>query len=152
MYSIKQLQRIPVKKEVAWAFFSNPANLEKVTPSDIGFRFAEPLPNHMYEGLVINYTVRPLLGITLQWATEITKIQEGDYFVDHQLSGPYRIWHHQHFFRTIEGGTELSDIVHYALPLGFLGKTAHALFVRTKLEDIFAHRKKSIEKHFGTLS
>jgi ligand-binding SRPBCC domain-containing protein len=151
MYRIEQIQRVPISREEAWKFFSNPKNLEAVTPDDIGFSFQDQLAERMYKGMVIRYTVAPLFGIKLKWATEITAIMEYDYFVDHQLSGPYKIWHHQHFFKTIEGGTELKDIVHYELPLGFVGKIAHALLVKRKLKQIFAHRKNSIEATFGTL-
>lgn len=151
MYRIMQVQRIPIPKKEAWHFFSNPKNLEEITPTDIGFSLMDTVEEKMYKGMVIRYTVAPLLGVKLQWATEITTIMEEDYFIDHQLSGPYKTWHHQHFFKTIEGGTELKDIVHYELPMGFLGKLAHHLLIKNKLKQIFAHRKSSIEKKFGIL-
>ncbi len=151
MYKIEQAQRVPISKNEAWNFFSNPANLQAVTPDDIGFSFKGTLPEKMYEGLVISYTVAPLLGIKLNWSTEITAIEHGAYFVDHQLTGPYSIWHHQHFFKEIEGGTELIDIVHYQLPLGILGRLAHPILVKNKLKEIFAFRKNAIEQKFGKL-
>lgn len=152
MYKIEQIQRVPIPKEEAWAFFSNPKNLKEVTPNNIGFSFADDLGEKMYKGMVVRYTVAPLFGVKLKWATEITAIMENDYFVDHQLSGPYKIWHHQHFFKQIKGGTELKDIVHYELPFGILGKLAHPLLVKQKLKEIFEYRRQQIELKFGTLS
>lgn len=151
MYKIEQVQRVPISKNEAWNFFSNPSNLQAVTPDDIGFSFKGALPDKMYEGLVISYTVAPLLGIKLNWSTEITAIEKGNYFVDHQLTGPYAIWHHQHFFKEIEGGTELTDIIHYKLPLGVLGRLANPLLVKNKLKEIFAFRRNAIEQKFGKL-
>jgi ligand-binding SRPBCC domain-containing protein len=151
MYKIEQVQNVPISRDEAWNFFSNPSNLQVVTPDDIGFSFKDDLPNKMYPGLVVSYQVAPLLGMKLNWSTEITAIKEKEYFVDHQLSGPYKIWHHQHFFEDIEGGTALRDIVHYALPLGFIGRMFHPIVVQKKLEEIFAFRKNAIEQKFGIL-
>lgn len=114
---------------------SDPALLEKI-----------------YAGQIIMYTVRPLLNIQLFWMTEITHVEPGAFFVDEQRIGPYRLWHHQHRFRAIPGGTEMTDLVHYQLPLGPLGTLAHRLFVRRQLEGIFEYRRTALEKVFGKMS
>jgi ligand-binding SRPBCC domain-containing protein len=103
----------------------------------------------MYPGQLIEYTVRPLLGIPLYWMTEITHVQEGVYFVDEQRFGPYALWHHQHHFTAIEGGVEMSDIVHYKIPMGPLGQLANTLFVAAQLRQIFDYRYKKVEELFG---
>lgn len=105
----------------------------------------------MYAGQIIAYTVRPLAGIPLYWMTEITHVQEGSYFVDEQRFGPYSLWHHQHHFRPIPGGVEMTDLVHYKLPLGWLGMLGHRLFVRRQLEQIFDFRWAVLEKRFGVM-
>ncbi len=81
-----------------WDFFSDPANLSVITPPDMNFRiiFPDPMPA-MYEGLVIRYTVSPLFGIPMEWITEITHVKDKTYFVDNQLKGPFKLWHHQHY-------------------------------------------------------
>lgn len=105
----------------------------------------------MYPGQVIEYTVRPIFGLPVYWMTEITHVQEPMYFVDEQRYGPYSMWHHQHHFSEIAGGVEMTDIIHYKIPLWVLGDMAHALFVRKKLQHIFAYRKAAVEKRFGIM-
>ena len=94
---------------------------------------------------MIEYTVKPLLGIPLNWITEIKTVKELDFFVDEQRKGPYRIWHHEHHFKEVEGGVEMTDIVSYELPFGFLGRLMHPLIVKKKLEEIFEFRFKAVE-------
>ena len=115
----------------------------------MGFHVLTEQPPKMYEGLMIEYTVSPLLGIPMGWITEIKTVKEGQFFVDEQRKGPYKIWHHEHHFRAVENGVEMTDIVSYELPLGFLGKIAHSLFVRKKLEEIFAFRFKKVDEMFN---
>lgn len=149
-HSIKTVQKIPVTPEQAWAFFSNPANLQAITPSEMGFRIISAHHgDRMYAGQIIEYKVKPLLGIPVYWMTEITQVKEGEYFIDEQRFGPYALWHHQHHFRGIPGGVEMTDIVHYKNPLGWLGRLANTLFVRKKLSGVFEYRRLRIEALFG---
>ncbi len=102
----------------------------------------------MYAGQLIEYRVSPLLGIPLYWMTEITHVVEGKYFIDEQRFGPYALWHHQHHFREVEGGVEMTDIVHYKIPLGILGALADRIFVRQKLKQIFDYRFQAVSQLF----
>jgi ligand-binding SRPBCC domain-containing protein len=150
VYNLKTVQKLPVTLEKAWDFFSSPANLANITPEHMGFNIiSKHHGEKMYPGQIIEYTVKPLLGIPLYWMTEITHVQEGRYFVDEQRFGPYVMWHHQHHFKAIEGGVEMTDIVHYKLPLWALGNIANALFVRKQLDGIFTYRTKKVEELFG---
>ena len=99
--------------------------------------------------MIITYKVSPLLGIKLNWVTEITHVQDKHYFVDEQRVGPYALWHHQHHFREIQGGVEITDLVHYLVPFGVFGDLAGAFFVRPRLEKLFAYRRRVIETTFG---
>jgi ligand-binding SRPBCC domain-containing protein len=116
----------------------------------MGFDVLTEVPEQMYEGLMISYTVRPLFGLPMNWITEITHVKDKLYFVDEQRKGPYKIWHHEHHFKEVEGGVEMTDIVSYEIPFGILGKLAHPLIVQKKLEEIFAHRFKVVDEIFGT--
>ena len=149
-YSFQTIQRIPITLELAWDFFSNPANLQRITPGEMGFEIVSTFHGAtMYPGQLIEYTVKPLLGIPLYWMTEITHVQDMQYFIDEQRFGPYSLWHHQHHFKAIEGGVEMTDIVHYRIPLGPLGDFANTLFVRAKLKKIFDFRYEAVENLFG---
>lgn len=152
LYRLEKKQLLPITLTEAWDFFSNPANLKLITPSSLGLEFTSELPERTYAGLLITYRVRPVLGIALNWVTEITHVDEPHSFIDEQRFGPYRFWHHRHLFTEIEGGVEVRDLVHYGLPMGALGRLANTLVVRRQLEDIFSFRSSFLEKHFGTLT
>ena len=131
-----------------WDFFSDPKNLSKITPQSMGFIVRTELPDKMYEGLMIEYTVRPMLGIPMNWITEIKTVKNHSFFVDEQRKGPYRIWHHEHHFKEVDGGVEMTDIVSYELPLGFLGRLMHPILVKNKLKEIFDYRRQKVDELF----
>ena len=146
MYQLKRTQFIKTDLKTAWDFFSSPGNLKKITPDYMGFDVKTELPEKMYEGLMIEYTVKPLLGIPMNWITEIKTVKELEFFVDEQRKGPYKIWHHEHHFKEKNGGVEMTDIVSYELPLGILGRIMHPFVVQKKLEEIFDFRFKAVEQ------
>ncbi len=146
MYQLKRTQFIRTDLKTAWDFFSSPGNLKKITPDYMGFDVKTELPDKMYEGLMIEYTVKPLLGIPMNWITEIKTVKELEFFVDEQRKGPYKIWHHEHHFKEVDGGVEMTDIVSYELPLGILGRIMHPFLVQKKLEEIFDFRFKAVEQ------
>ncbi len=149
-HSLKTVQKIPVSLDKAWDFFSNPANLQAITPTNMGFNvISQHHGDTMYTGQLIEYTVKPLLGVPLYWMTEITHVKDKEYFIDEQRFGPYSLWHHQHHFKAIEGGVEMTDIIHYKIPLGMLGRIANQLFIKKKVEGIFDYRYKKVEELFG---
>jgi ligand-binding SRPBCC domain-containing protein len=150
VYSVKTVQQIPLSLAEAWDFFSSPANLQAITPPKMGFQIiSKHHGGKMYAGQIIEYKVKPVLGIPLYWMTEITHVKDQEYFIDEQRYGPYSLWHHQHHFKPIEGGVEMTDIVHYKNPFWFLGDIANALFVREQLREVFEFRFHKIEELFG---
>lgn len=149
VYSLKFVQNIPVNIDVAWNFFSDPKNLAEITPGNMGFNvISKHHGEKIYPGQLIEYTVSPVLNIPLYWMTEITHIADKKYFVDEQRFGPYSLWHHQHHFTITNEGVEMTDIVHYKLPLWFLGDIANSLFVAKKLKQIFDYRFEKIGQLF----
>lgn len=149
MYTLRRKQNIPVPPFRVWDFISNPANLSVITPPSMGFVTLSGDERKMFAGQIIHYTVTPLLGIKLQWITEITHVDENHFFVDEQRYGPYKFWHHKHFIKEIPGGTEMEDIVHYKLPMGILGRLVHPFLVKKKLEEIFEYRYNKMIELFG---
>ncbi|MEJ7827683.1 MAG: SRPBCC family protein [Segetibacter sp.] len=150
VYTIKEVQNMPLTLQKAWDFFSKPANLKDITPANMGFIIRSRYHGEqMYPGQIIEYTVKPLLGIPFYWMTEITHVAEGKYFIDEQRFGPYSLWHHQHHFKQIPGGVEMTDIVHYKIPFWFLGDIANALLVRNELKKIFDFRRQKVEELLG---
>jgi ligand-binding SRPBCC domain-containing protein len=147
-HQLQRTQILGISLEEAWRFFTNPANLNEITPASMGFRMLDTIPEKVYPGMIIRYTVKPLLNIPVHWVTEITQVEEKAFFIDDQRVGPYRLWHHQHLFRETAEGVEMTDIVTYALPLGLLGRLAGSLFVHRKVRKIFDYRYHILEKHF----
>lgn len=145
VFTASQIVRSDIN--TCWDFFSDPANLTLITPPEMNFviRFPNPVPK-MYEGMIIQYSVSPLFNIPMEWITEISHIAEPFYFVDNQIKGPYALWHHQHFFEEVQDGVKISDIVTYSLPFGILGRAIAGNFVKRKVEGIFEHRRRAIEK------
>lgn len=147
---IHRVQLIPAPLEKVWAFFVDPANLPRITPPSMQFVVLSPSRgDRIYPGELIEYKLRPLPWLRTRWLTEITQVEEGHYFVDEQRQGPYSLWHHQHHFRKIEGGVEMTDLVHYTVPFGPLGDLANAFFVRRRLEEVFVYRRQQVEAIFG---
>ena len=149
-YTLKRVQRLPITLEKAWDFFSSPRNLKDITPAYMNFKvLSNSESEKMFAGQIITYTVSPVFGIPLFWMTEITHVKDREYFIDEQRFGPYALWHHKHFFKEIPGGVEMTDLVDYKLPLGFLGTIAHGLFVKKQIESIFEYRNKVLVERFG---
>jgi len=149
-YQLKTRQNIPATKDEVWDFISSPKNLREITPDELDFEItSKDLPGKMYTGMIITYKVRPVLGIKMTWVTEITHVEDGQFFIDEQRIGPYSIWHHQHHIKEIEGGVEMTDIVSYKPPFGILGRIANSLFIRGQLKKIFSYREEAIVKRFG---
>ncbi len=150
-YEINQHIKLPISKNEAWQFLSNPKNLQKIMPDDMGFEILSGISDQTYTGQIIQYNVTPFKGFKTKWVTEITHVQKPDYFVDIQLLGPYKIWHHKHFIEEIDGGVKITDVVHYQVPFGFLGQLLHPVLIKPKLNKIFNQRTSKMHAIFGEL-
>ena len=137
---------VPLERNEVFAFFENPNNLGRITPPEMQFQIITPVPIVMRVSALIDYVIR-IGGLSLRWTTLITQYDPPHEFVDVQLKGPYSFWHHQHRFTAVEGGTEISDTVHYALPGGFAGTLVHSIIVRRQLDRIFDHRQTMIQRY-----
>lgn len=149
IYTLLKTQVIRATLPQAWDFFSSPRNLPKITPPEMGFDILSDVPEKMFAGLMIQYRVRPMLGIPLRWLTEITHVEDQQFFVDEQRVGPYAIWHHEHHFKDLgDGRVEMMDRITYVPPLGILGDIVHPFIIQPQLERIFAFREKAVETWF----
>lgn len=151
IYQLQSKQYLPIDLDTAWDFFSDPKNLKTITPDYMGFDIISGADCKMFPGQIIQYLVSPLLGIRTKWVTEITHVIDKQYFVDEQRFGPYALWHHKHFFKAVDNGVEMIDIVDYKLPFGFMGTLVHPILVKPKLEQIFKYRTDKLVELFGTI-
>ncbi len=151
-FYLKETQKVPISIHEAWSFFSNPLNLKEITPPHLNLVVTNEMPEKMHAGMIITYVVEPLLKIKMNWVTEIANMQEPFYFVDEQRFGPYKFWHHQHIFKEIDGGVEVTDIVHYKIRAGIFSSLINKLIVKNELQKIFSYRTEVLLKKFGTFN
>ncbi len=147
-YFLQRKQLVQKPLDEVFAFFSQPENLGRLTPKNLAFQILTPSPIYMKEGALIDYRIK-IAGLPVRWTTLITAYEPPHRFVDVQLKGPYRYWHHTHTFVTTEDGTLITDEVHYALPFGPLGNVVHKLAVKGQLDHIFSRRGELIDHIFS---
>ena len=150
-YRLLRTQHVAAPIAEVFAFFSDPFNLEAITPPWLGFRILEASDRPVRKGTRIRYRLR-LRGIPLRWESVISEFVDGEMFADEQVTGPYRYWRHEHRFRQEAGGVAIEDRVDYALPLGPLGRIAHAVAVKRQLRGIFDYREARIAELFGAVT
>jgi ligand-binding SRPBCC domain-containing protein len=144
-HRLERAQVVRRSIDEVFAFFARARNLETITPPWLRFEVLTPEPVAMRAGALIEYRLR-LHGVPLRWTSRIEYWEPGAAFVDRQIRGPYRLWHHRHEFAPHGDGTMVRDRIHYALPLGHLGELAGALFVHRDLERIFDFRRATVAR------
>jgi ligand-binding SRPBCC domain-containing protein len=147
-YVLKREQWLARPVDQVFAFFADARNLAALTPPSMGLRIVNPESIVMRAGARIHYRLR-WHGLPLRWLTEIQTWNPPTEFADVQLRGPYKLWRHTHSFQADEGGTRMRDVVHYALPLGPLGRFVHSWLVRAELNALFDYRAARVRAHFG---
>ena len=149
IYKITTKQIIQRPLAEVFAFFSQPENLALITPDHLAFNIITPPPVEMKQGAIIDYTIR-LFKVSIHWRTLITSFEPPFRFVDEQIKGPYSFWHHTHTFTKInENETLIKDTVLYSIPLGFIGRIVHWIYIKRDLKKIFSYRKKRIQEIFS---
>lgn len=141
---LEAVQWLPRPREEVFAFFSDAFRLEDLTPAFLNFHVLTPRPIEIKAGTLIDYRLR-LHGIPVRWRSRISVWEPPHRFVDDQVRGPYRRWHHEHSFEPADGGTLCRDVVDYAV-LG--GALVDALFVRRSLREIFGYRQAKLRELF----
>lgn len=150
IYNLRKEQFLPISLQEAWAFFSSPKNLAKITPEHMNFKILyQSGGDKAYAGQIIRYRINVLPFIPVHWVTEITQVKEPFHFIDEQRFGPYALWHHQHHFQEVNGGVVMTDEVNYAIPFGIMGRLAHWLFVAKEVNRIFEHRFRTLAGFFS---
>ena len=149
-YQKKCEQIIKTDINTLWNFISDPSNLKKITPTNLGFMIENSSHNVLTEGMIIGYNITPALNINTKWVTEISHVKHKEVIVDQQIYGPYKLWHHQHIFQVIDDhSVSMIDIITYALPFGIIGDIANYIFVQKKINKIFDYRTIALNKIFN---
>ncbi|WP_103070563.1 SRPBCC family protein [Aquimarina sediminis] len=150
IYTLKTEQILNVPRDKAWDFFSSAENLQKITPKHMGFEITSSVESKTYAGQIVTYKVGILPGIKSNWVTEITQVKNQVFFIDEQRFGPYKMWHHEHWFEELpDSKTLMKDKISYKIPFRILGHLAQRIFVKKQLETIFKYRHSTLEKLFN---
>jgi ligand-binding SRPBCC domain-containing protein len=144
--SLSTEQWIAKPVEEIFPFFSDPKNLEKITPPWLKFAIHSQSTESAALGTLIEYRLK-MRGLPMRWKSEITEWERNVRFADKQLIGPYKSWYHVHTFTPKDGGTLMVDHVKFELPFGILGKIAVPL-VKSDLRKIFSYRLETIKNFF----
>lgn len=147
---IQVTQVLPINIKVAWEFFSNPKNLNKVNPPDFTFHIVtKEVPDEIFDDQIIEYKIVPFLNLPMKWVSQISEVEKYKVFKDTQIGGPFAVWEHTHLFEEIDKNTvKMYDLLIYKAPLGILGTIADEVFITKQLEDTFKYRKQRIEQLF----
>ena len=149
IHQLTRQQILTAPLERVWDFFSNPGNLNEITPPDLQFEILFGGDEPMFQGQLMAYKIQLFPLVKTPWLTEITQVKEPFYFADQQHLGPYSFWNHEHFFSPVEGGIEIRDRVTYQLPFGPLGDLVHRIWVGPRLARIFDYRAQKVGQIFN---
>jgi len=149
IHQLNRQQIIPAPVDKVWGFFSDPGNLNDITPPDLQFEILFGGDQPMYQGQLMAYKIQLFPLIKTHWLTEITQVEKPFYFADQQHQGPYSFWNHEHFFSAVDDGVEMRDQVTYQLPFGPLGDLVHRLWAGPRLERIFSYRAQQVKEIFN---
>jgi ligand-binding SRPBCC domain-containing protein len=150
LFRFECTQILPVTLGEAWAFFSDPGNLAKITPPSLNLAPDSPVPAAMHPGMIVTYRIKVFPGLSMTWVTEITHVEAPNFFVDEQRFGPYRFWHHLHRFTPCEQGVVAEDMIHYGLHGGPLAGAINTVAVLPQLRKIFEFRRSALTDRFGS--
>jgi ligand-binding SRPBCC domain-containing protein len=143
-------QKISAAIEEVWDFFADPMNLVFITPQEMHMRITnEGTIGRLQKGMIISYKLFPFFDFPVKWSTRITHVDRPRGFEDEQEEGPYEFWHHRHVFKEVPGGVEVTDIIEYKIPFGLFGKMLDMLLIQSRLEYVFAYRRRKIGEIFG---
>ena len=143
VHVLRREQRLPGPPEAVFPFFADARNLEAITPPWLRFHVVTPRPIEMRQGTLIEYELK-LHGLPISWLTRIDEWVPGERFVDVQLHGPYRLWHHTHELEPAGDGTLMRDTVRYAIGFGPFGEVARRAVIERDLDAIFAFRAERV--------
>jgi len=144
-YWLRKSIWLPQPRAKVFEFFSNPANLDRLTPAWLNFAILTPATSQIKAGALLDYRLR-IRGVPIRWQSEIAVWEPPYRFVDRQTKGPYSLWIHEHTFAERDNGTLVGDNVEYAVPGGTI---VRKFLVAPDVARIFDYRRKILEELFN---
>lgn len=85
-------------------------------------------------------------GLQFTMTSKITAMEKSSCFTDEMTKGPFKKLHHQHLFRVIDSGTEMTDIFEFEAPFGLLGKLVERIILKSYMKNLLIERNNVIKK------
>lgn len=139
---------VPHELKQVFEYFGDAKNLEAITPPWLNFKIVSMSTPEIREGTLIDYKLK-VHGFPMKWRTLIEDWTPGIQFIDTQLKGPYKKWHHTHRFSKLAKGTLIEDRVIYRLPGGLLGSALMGGKIKQDVTEIFKFRTMKIRERFN---
>ena len=129
---------IQTTMEAMHDFHHDPKALPQLTPPPIFVQILRDERVSLTEGEVeFNLWFGP---VPIRWLARHEPGPDDSSFLDRMLKGPMAVWEHQHSFRPVEGGVELTDRITLAHPPGWKGLLTRLLFDGFPLRFLFIYR------------
>lgn len=149
IHTLYYQQTLNMSQVEAWQFFSSPQHLNSITPDFFHVVPTSNVPNEIYSGLLIHYTMKAIMGLPMSWLSEISHCQSPHYFIYQQRIGPFKFWSHEVRLTEKNSMIKVEDIVFYSMPFGIVGELMHKLLIAKKLTDIFETRQAYLKRNWG---
>jgi ligand-binding SRPBCC domain-containing protein len=149
IYQLYCRQHLNLTLQEAWEFFSSLYNLNDITSEFFHVSIITKVPEKIYAGLMLNYQMKAVFGISMTWLSEISHCDEPKRFVYEQRIGPFKFWSHEVCLTETQNGIVLEDIMFYAMPIGWLGQLINTALIASKLECIFDKRRDYLDSKWG---
>jgi len=66
------------------------------------------------------------------------------------VKGDFKFFEHQHFFKPVDNGTIVIDIINYETPYGWIGELVNKFYLNPYLEKLLENRNKVIKQYAET--
>ena len=152
LYTLQTKYEVNTKISKTWDFFTTVNNIEQIMPPELNFNVTSSKPTNIYEGKIITFNTKITPFYSTNIISEITKISHEEYFIDQQISGPYKIWHHEHHFQKTKNNTTIiTEKIKYKLYLHPFSRIIHKLLIKKKLINIFKYRIKETQRVLNSI-
>ncbi len=102
---------------------------------------------HINKGETVTWRGKHL-GLWLTHQSLITELESPSYFVDEMITGNFKNFKHEHYFKEVGKTTVMKDVLTYKVPFGFIGEIFDYLFIKRHLTRFLKVRNHSIKNSF----
>ena len=85
-----------------------------------------------------------------KFTTKITSMEFPHHFTVQMVHGDFKSFRHEHYFKPINNGTFLIDVIEFETPYGVIGQLAEKLFLTSYLHKLLLYRNEVIKQYAET--